>query len=151
MKKSYVVTVVFLVTVVFGVFLVSCKPSLSKQSLNKGKAFAEKGDYDAAITEFTEAINLKPDYAAAYFARGNAYAEKCRALKATIEAKKPHGFVEELRALLAETSKNDDGDSVNDDIKLLRYYYDKAVADYEKVHASEAWFTLLNELDPYLE
>jgi len=32
------------------------------------------GEYDAAIADFTEAINLKPSYAAAYFSRAKAFA-----------------------------------------------------------------------------
>jgi tetratricopeptide (TPR) repeat protein len=30
-------------------------------------------EYDKAIDEYTEAIRLKPDYADAYYNRGNAY------------------------------------------------------------------------------
>jgi tetratricopeptide (TPR) repeat protein len=50
---------------------------------NRGVAYFEKGDWDNAIAEFTEAIRLKPDFAsayynlsAAYYNRGVVYAEK---------------------------------------------------------------------------
>jgi len=68
MKKFYAGTVVFLATVVFGMFLVSCKPSL-----DKGKEFAEKGDFDTAIAEFTDIIRRNPNYVEAYLERGRAY------------------------------------------------------------------------------
>lgn len=41
-----------------------------------GVAYDHKQDYDQAITDFNQAIRLKPDYALAYYDRGNAYAEK---------------------------------------------------------------------------
>jgi tetratricopeptide (TPR) repeat protein len=40
------------------------------------KMAAEKGNYDRAISDYTEAIRLKPNYAKAYYNRGNAYREK---------------------------------------------------------------------------
>ena len=39
-------------------------------------AYDEKGEYDRAIADYTEAIRIKPDYAEAYRNRGVAYAEK---------------------------------------------------------------------------
>jgi tetratricopeptide (TPR) repeat protein len=43
---------------------------------NQGVTYAEKGDWDRAIADFTGAIRLKPDYAEAYYNRGTAYAVK---------------------------------------------------------------------------
>jgi len=43
---------------------------------NRGRAYAYKGDYDRAITEFNRAIQLQPDYAGAYNRRGAAYGFK---------------------------------------------------------------------------
>ena len=37
---------------------------------------ADKGDYDRAIADFDQAIQLKPDYADAYYNRGIAYHDK---------------------------------------------------------------------------
>jgi tetratricopeptide (TPR) repeat protein len=42
----------------------------------RGNTYAEKGDYDKAIFDFTEAIRLKPNYAEAYDLRGRAYVFK---------------------------------------------------------------------------
>ena len=33
-------------------------------------AYYDKGDYDRAIADYDKAIQLKPDYAAAYYCRG---------------------------------------------------------------------------------
>ncbi len=43
---------------------------------NEGKAFSDKGDKDAAIISFTEAIKLYPDYSDAYNWRGFVYHNK---------------------------------------------------------------------------
>ena len=45
-------------------------------SLQKGKTCFDKGEFDAAIASFTEAIRLKPDYAEVYCARGAVYGMK---------------------------------------------------------------------------
>jgi len=41
-----------------------------------GNEYYDKGDYDNAISEFTEAIRLKPKFAEAYSGRGRAYNKK---------------------------------------------------------------------------
>ncbi|PIV63894.1 MAG: hypothetical protein COS11_05020, partial [bacterium (Candidatus Ratteibacteria) CG01_land_8_20_14_3_00_40_19] len=38
-----------------------------------GLAYYYKGEYDKAISEYTRAIKINPDYALAYNNRGNAY------------------------------------------------------------------------------
>jgi tetratricopeptide (TPR) repeat protein len=38
--------------------------------------FASRGDYDLALEDYTQAIKLDPNLAAAYFGRGNAYYHK---------------------------------------------------------------------------
>jgi tetratricopeptide (TPR) repeat protein len=39
----------------------------------RGLEYLENGDYDSAIAEFTQAINLNPDFAEAYYNRSEAY------------------------------------------------------------------------------
>jgi tetratricopeptide (TPR) repeat protein len=48
----------------------------AKSYFDSGKTFHSKGDYVTAIADFTQAIRLNPDYAAAYNNRGNAYDNK---------------------------------------------------------------------------
>ncbi len=43
---------------------------------NRGVAYGDKGLYDQAIADYTQAIALKPDYAAAYDNRGWSYEKK---------------------------------------------------------------------------
>jgi tetratricopeptide (TPR) repeat protein len=48
-------------------------PKSAGSLLDRGLLFASRGEYDMAITDFTDAININPNLAAAYFNRGNAY------------------------------------------------------------------------------
>jgi tetratricopeptide (TPR) repeat protein len=48
-------------------------PLSAEEYFKRGESFFEKNDYDTAIAEFSDAIRLKPDYAAAYARRGNVY------------------------------------------------------------------------------
>ena len=44
--------------------------------LRRGLAHYEKGKYDQAIVDYTEALRLAPDFAAAYIFRGDVHREK---------------------------------------------------------------------------
>jgi tetratricopeptide (TPR) repeat protein len=48
----------------------------AKRKMDQGVAYAKKGNFDRAITEYNEAIRLDPKNAGAFFSRGVAYAEK---------------------------------------------------------------------------
>jgi len=48
----------------------------SNDILERGILFLERGDYDMAIEDFTEALRLQPNYAFAYNSRGGAYLSK---------------------------------------------------------------------------
>ena len=43
---------------------------------NRGLAYANKGEFNAAIQDYDKAIELNPQSADAYINRGNAYDEK---------------------------------------------------------------------------
>ncbi len=45
-------------------------------------AYGAVGDYDKAVTDYTEAIRLNPKYAEAYYGRGWAYSKKGETAKA---------------------------------------------------------------------
>ena len=49
------------------------KPNDAKTYYNSGMAYYKKQEYDKAITAFSEARKINPDYSEAYYNRGNAY------------------------------------------------------------------------------
>ena len=49
---------------------------MAEAYLNRGVVYNGKGDYDKAISEYTEAIRLNPKYVEAYNNRGYAYMGK---------------------------------------------------------------------------
>ena len=50
---------------------------MPKPIINRGFAYqADKGDFDAAIADYTKAIELNPEDADTYHIRGFAYADK---------------------------------------------------------------------------
>jgi tetratricopeptide (TPR) repeat protein len=58
-------------------------PRLAQKSLEVGKDYLKKGNYEAAISRFLEAIEYQPDLVAAYDVLGRAYeknGDKARAL-----------------------------------------------------------------------
>ena len=65
--------------------LSGCGPSQEEQAIdayNRGIDYGEKGEYDMAIANFTEAIRLDPKYAEVYYVRGTAYAKNGEEVKA---------------------------------------------------------------------
>ena len=52
------------------------KPVSAGNFLDRGLLFASRGDYDMAITDFTDALVINPNLTAAYYNRGLAYHNK---------------------------------------------------------------------------
>ena len=52
------------------------RPEVAEAYYGRGCGYGEKGDYDKAIADYTEAIRLDPKFATAYYGRGVAYGEK---------------------------------------------------------------------------
>lgn len=50
-------------------------PNLPKAFASRGEAYSDIGQYDQAILDYTEAIEITPKYADAYYNRGNAYSK----------------------------------------------------------------------------
>ncbi len=55
-----------------------CDGNPAATQFNRGEQLLTQGDMDTAISCFSQAIDLKPDYAAAYSQRGFAYAYQCK-------------------------------------------------------------------------
>ena len=49
------------------------KPDYAEAYYNRGLAYRDRGDFDRAIEDFNEAIELNHDYVDAYYNRGLAY------------------------------------------------------------------------------
>ncbi len=52
------------------------KVALAWIHTNRGRAYIRKGEYDRGVEELSQAIQLNPDYAAAYKIRGVTYGYK---------------------------------------------------------------------------
>jgi len=69
-------------TMLASVLLLAAEPKAAQQACEKGQVYLEKGDDDAAIAAFTEAIHLEPQYAEAYHSRGVAFGNEGEYVKA---------------------------------------------------------------------
>lgn len=59
------------------------KGNRSRALCNRGEAYSRKGEYDRAILDCSRAIELNPNFAAAYYDRGLAYKNKGETSRAT--------------------------------------------------------------------
>ena len=70
---------------------VAASADAAAEACQGGKACLEKGDFNAAMVAYTEAIRLDPKLAEAYLSRGRAYEEKAEHAKAIA------GYAEAIR------------------------------------------------------
>jgi tetratricopeptide (TPR) repeat protein len=64
---------------------------------NRGDAYALKGDIDRAISDYTKAIELDPNYAPAYNNRGRAFTSKGDYARAVDDVTKAGELTRKLR------------------------------------------------------
>jgi tetratricopeptide (TPR) repeat protein len=89
---------------------------------NSAEAYANKGDYDRAIANYTRAISLRPDYVGTYYSRAMAYSNKGDYDRAIAD------YTEALRL-------NPDASwiySRRGDAYYEKGDYDRAIADYNQ-------------------
>jgi tetratricopeptide (TPR) repeat protein len=89
---------------------------------NRGKAYNQKGEYDRAIKDLSQAIQLDPTLAVAYSNRGNAYSSK-RALDRAIA-----DFSKAIRF----DRKESDGYYGRGNAYGLKRQYDRAIVDFSE-------------------
>lgn len=72
-KKVAIIACTFALILFCGYGIKSYLLASEKDYLKRGNSKCENGEYTLAITEYSEAINIEPNYAAAYCNRGFAY------------------------------------------------------------------------------
>ena len=77
--KNFFFAAVFLI---YGVFLFADPTAEAKGHYTAGTVFYDDNDYNAAIREFSKAIELYPEYTDAYIGRGNSWDNKGDEVKA---------------------------------------------------------------------
>ena len=92
--------------------------------IKRGKAFREKSDYRRAIADFTQAIEINPDFAVAYTERGKAHADHMDFDRAIVDYSKSIGLDPEFaRAYILRGRAY-----------RAKKYYDRAITDLAKSH-----------------
>lgn len=99
------------------------EPTNARGYIHRGNAWAEKGDFDRAIADYTKAIEIDPIFADVYFYRGNAWHDKGDTDRAIADYTK----VIELDPKSANSYLNR-GSSW-----LKKGDFDRAIADYSMV------------------
>jgi len=132
---------------VFALLILSgCAPSKQQQALdvyNRGVAYLNKGEYDEAIADFTEAIRLNPEFAEVYYNRGltygrdkgdfeNAIADFTEAIRL-----KPDYAEAYYNRDIAEFSNGDTDKAIADHTEAIRLKPDYAKAYYNRGVAFE--------------
>jgi len=93
-----------------------------KAAFDRGRAAYDQKNYDRAITEFTEAIRLNPNYELAYYYRAETYVLKNDYDKALAD------FDQAIRL----SPNDDDNFSERGYVYILKNDYDRAIADFNQ-------------------
>ena len=97
-------------------------PMKSRPYNNRGRMYAERGDYDEAIEDFTKTIQLWPAYADAYYNRGHVFADKGEADRAIADYTK----VTEINPTYVKAYYN------RGNVYKTKGDIDRAISDYNK-------------------
>jgi tetratricopeptide (TPR) repeat protein len=76
---------VLILLVLFTIFGNVFAQEFTKEALDKGIEYAQKGKYDEAISEYNKAIEINSNYAEAYSNRGDAYAKQGNLSQAIVD------------------------------------------------------------------
>ncbi len=117
------VGLVALVGTIIGLGVYGCKES--EDYYNQGVARLEKGEYDAAISDLTKAIKMRPRFALAHFYRGRAYFRKGEHDKSLSDLTEAIELDPALAVAYSERAV----------IHLIRKEYDKV---WENIHKHES-------------
>jgi len=96
--------------------------SEASRSLGRGEGYAKKKEYDKAIAEYTNAIELEPEYVCAYIRRGFAYVEKTEYDKAIADCTKAIELNSKCPCAYTERGY----------AYRMKREYDRAIADYTR-------------------
>ena len=125
-KRAKLFALVALMGTVIGAGVPGCKDSKSARAYyNQGVARLEKGEYDAAISDLTKAIKMRPRSAMAHFYRGRAYFRKGEHDKALSDLTEATELDPALAVAYGERAV----------IHFIRKEYDKV---WENIHKQES-------------
>jgi tetratricopeptide (TPR) repeat protein len=126
MKTKHPIILIVLIGTTIAFAVGGCKDSKSyRDYYNQGVARLEKGEYDAAISDLTKAIKVRPRYALAHFYRGRAYFRKGEHDKSLSDLTKAIELDPALAVAFSERAV----------IHLIRKEYDKV---WENIHKHES-------------
>jgi len=98
----------------------STSSSTAQDFINSGNTYYDKGDYDRAIVDYTQAIKLDPNYNDAYYNRGNAYFDKGDYNRAIVD----------YTQVIKLDPNNDDAYYNRGNTYYNKRDYNRAIADY---------------------